>query len=577
METGTDMPRDSLSLGVVDVLRAAQPRLGATALAIVVAGPRVSLCWADAPEDRAFAEERLRHIAATLMAQATTTRTGFITNDLRATGDQEVACKVVVVPLHDAAGSVAGLLVALNRPGEPDFEERALRRATRLGHVLSPSLVNEVDALTGLLTHAAFDRQSRVSLAELGDGVPCSVLYGDIDMLHVVNDVAGFAAGDRMIARVGRVLHQGLNGHRGLASRLSGDRFTVLLLDCTLPQARRIADEVRQLMLDLPQGPGEPDLPASLSWGAAALDGGAPELQHSLAAAEIACKAAKDRGRNRVEVYQEADQSIIRRRDDILAVGSLREALDEERMCIYAQPIVRLEEANSPVGYELLARIQDERGRIVEPAEFMSAATRYQLLTQIDRAIIRQAFEQLDAERGFVQASGFRFSINLSGPTLGDPGFLAWLLAEMSRSSIDGEWLGFEITETAATADLSRARDLIRRLKSRGCRFALDDFGTGVNSLAYLKALEVDYMKLDGSYVRDIVENVRSEALVRAVTTLATSMGIATVAEYVETAAIRKRVTELGVEFGQGFAIGRPVPFAQLFTRARPATSAASG
>ena len=574
-EQGATVSRDSLSLAVVDVLRAAQPRLGSTALAIVVTGPRVSVCWAETPEDRAFAEEQLRACAAGIFAQTVESQAARIDNGMAV--DDAIRFKMVTAPLHDATGSVAGVLIALNHPAGADFDERSMRRLSRLANILAPSIVSDLDGLTGLATHAAFERQARMALADLQDDVPCSVLYGDIDMLHVVNDMAGFATGDRVIARVGRVMRATLAGHQAIASRLSGDRFTVLLVDATLPQARRLADEIRQALLDEMPAPGEPDLPTSISWGAAALTGGVVELQHSLAAAEIACKAAKDRGRNRVEVYQDADQSIIRRRDDILAVGSLRDALDCDRMRVYAQPIVPLVDQSVPTAYELLARFEDDRGRLVEPAQFMSAATRYQLLTQLDRAVISKAFGHLDAERSAIKESGLRFSINLSGPTLGDPGFLAWLLAEMTRNSIDGEWLGFEITETAATADLERARDLIRRLKSRGCRFALDDFGTGVNSLAYLKALDVDYMKLDGSYVRDIVENQRSEALVRAVTTLAGSMGIVTIAEYVETPAIRRRVTELGVQYGQGFAIGRPMPFEQVFARHDAQRDVASG
>jgi EAL domain-containing protein (putative c-di-GMP-specific phosphodiesterase class I) len=210
------------------------------------------------------------------------------------------------------------------------------------------------------------------------------------------------------------------------------------------------------------------------------------------------------------------------------------------------------------VTYELLVRIVDAKGNIVEAADFMSAATRYQILPEIDRAVCERAFEQLS---GAKSASGqLHVSINLSGPTLSDPDFLEWLLASMKKHEIDGNCLVFEITEAAAAANLQQVQHFIRRLAVLGVRFALDDFGTGVSSLAYLKNLDISTIKLDGSYVRDVLTNTRSQALVRAIVQLADAMGITTVAEYVESNGVRDRLATLGIQFGQGFALGRPGP-----------------
>jgi EAL domain-containing protein (putative c-di-GMP-specific phosphodiesterase class I) len=296
-----------------------------------------------------------------------------------------------------------------------------------------------------------------------------------------------------------------------------------------------------------------------MSWGAvstAALD---LHLDHRIAEAEIACKAAKDRGRGRVEVYQDTDHSMIRRHDEISLIGSVREALRQRRIVVFAQPITPLINHALPVTYELLVRIIDGKGNMVEAADFISAATRYQILPEIDRAVCERAFEQL-ARSSAAGGTPLRVSINLSGPTLSDPEFLEWLLSSMSKYGIDGTSLVFEITEAAAAANLTQVQQFIRRMTTHGVHFALDDFGTGVSSLAYLKNLEISTIKLDGSYVRDVLTNSRSQALVRAIVQLADSMGITTVAEFVESNGVRDRLAALGIQFGQGYALGRPGP-----------------
>src|SRR6185503_16564265 len=211
-----------------------------------------------------------------------------------------------------------------------------------------------------------------------------------------------------------------------------------------------------------------------------------------------------------------------------------------ERIVVYAQPITPLINHNLPTTYELLVRIVDAKGNIVEAADFMSAATRYQILPEIDRAVCERAFEQLSKNSS--SSGPLRVSINLSGPTLSDPEFLEWLRSAMAKHGIDGTSIAFEITEAAAAANLAQVQQFIRRMTSHGVRFALDHFGTGVSSLAYLKNLEISTIKLDGSYVRDVLTNTRSQALVRAIVQLAYAMGITTVAEYVESNGVRDRL-----------------------------------
>src|SRR5690606_4221723 len=241
---------------------------------------------------------------------------------------------------------------------------------------------------------------------------------------------------------------------------------------------------------------------------------------------EVACKAAKERGRNRVEIYHVSDTSIIRRRDDIAIVGRLRSALEQGRYQIFGQPIASLLTPDSVHRYEMLLRIVDEKGRLVLPANFMSSASRYQLLPQIDRCVISDVLKHLRAASARPGYKPLHVSINLAGSTISDNGFLDWLQMQLDESGIDAATLTFELTETAAIGNMEHARTLMSTLGARGCRFALDDFGTGLSSLTHLKNLQFSSLKIDGSFIRDLMHNERSQSLVRAVTQLASAMGM---------------------------------------------------
>ncbi len=312
---------------------------------------------------------------------------------------------------------------------------------------------------------------------------------------------------------------------------------------------------------------GDSRLHISISVGVALLDTGAGELMHSLAAAETACKAAKDRGRNRVEVYHPNDASLVRRFDDINIAGQLREAIDAGRFRLDAQLILPFAGAESArPHYELLIRMIDDEGRTIGPDRFMSAAIRYQLMPSIDRWVLNKAIEMLQPHAQLLAGKALSFAINFSGQSLNDATFPDFILDRIATSGLDPELFCFELTENATIASLERAESLMRRLRRLGCGVALDDFGTGLSSLAYLRQLPVTMLKIDGSFVRDVLKDPRAESMVRAIAQLARSMSIATVGEYVETEEIRARIATLGVDYGQGFAIGRPGPLDELLT-----------
>jgi diguanylate cyclase (GGDEF)-like protein len=538
------------------VLRAVCLRLGCTAATAVFPREESRVLWGRSEPDQAFAREQLAVVGAELAKRCIDTRRPVASNKLKHVSGGQIACKVIALPLI-ARGGPAGALIIFNRPEEPSFDEFTVRRLGRFARLLARNATQDLDALTGLLSWDGFKQRVEAWHRAAPATAMVSMLYGDIDRLHLINDLAGFSDGDRVIARCGAAIRKALVGGDSFACRLSGDRFTVFLPHMNLAQARQLAETICR---DVSAGPGaqkEPKHPASMSWGAVSTSACDLHLDHRIAEAEIACKIAKDRGRGRVEVYQDTDQSMVRRHDEIGLIGSVRDALRNERIVVFAQPITPLINTSLPVTYELLVRIIDAKGNLVEAADFMSAATRYQILPEIDRAVCERAFAQLS--RGGA-GEGLRVSINLSGPTLSDPEFLEWLLSAMAKYQIDGTSLVFEITEAAAAANLAQVQQFIRRLTTHGVRFALDDFGTGVSSLAYLKNLEISTIKLDGSYVRDVLTNTRSQALVRAIVQLADAMGITTVAEYVESNGVRDRLAALGIQFGQGFALGRPGP-----------------
>ena len=539
------------------VLRAVCMRLVCTAATAIFPREDSRAVWSRSEEDAAFARQQLSIVGDELARRAIDTRKPVATNKLKHVSGGSIACKLVAVPLI-ARGGPAGALIIFNRPDEPSFDEFTVRRLGRFARLLARNATQDLDSLTGLLSWDGFKTRVDTWQRNASPGAMVSMLYGDIDCLHLINDLAGFSDGDRVIARCGGAIRRALVGADSFACRLSGDRFTVFLPHMNLAQARLLADRICKEITTGPAPKKETNHPVSMSWGVVSTSATDLHLDHRIAEAEIACKTAKDRGRGRVEVYQDTDQSMIRRHDEIGLIGSVREALRLERIVVYAQPITPLINHNLPITYELLVRIIDAKGNIVEAAEFMSAATRYQILPEIDRAVCERAFEQLSKN---TSSSGpLHVSINLSGPTLSDPDFLEWLLASMAKYGIDGTCLVFEITEAAAAANLQQVQQFIRRLTSHGVRFALDDFGTGVSSLAYLKNLEINTIKLDGSYVVDVLTNPRSQALVRAIVQLADSMGITTVAEFVESNTVRDRLASLGIQFGQGYALGRPGP-----------------
>lgn len=500
-----------------------------------------------------------------LLSMAQMRREPVIINKLNAgaEGAQPVPYRILSCPLQQPGGKSIGILALFRDASAAEFTARDARLGDILARKANGVIESNYDALSGLYTRPAFEHRVRAVVSKSKKHAPWSALYIDTDQLHVINDNFGMHMGDSVIGQLGELVRRRLP-LGAFAARISGDRFAALL-PTGLEDAAKFAESLREGVEQLGTVHGEARMHVSISIGVAPLDTESGELMHSLAAAETACKAAKDRGRNRVEIYQPADLSMVRRFADINIASRLREAIAEDRLRLEAQLITPMAAGPSMrPHYELLLRMIDEDGKTVGPDRFLSAANRYQLMPTIDRWVIEKAIELLKPHAELLASHPATFAINFSGQSLNDDDFGDFLLSRVEASGINPAVFCFELTENATVASITRAEALMRRLRRLGCGVALDDFGTGLSSLSYLRQLPVTTLKIDGSFVRDILKDSRSDSMVHAIAQLARSMSIATVAEYVETEEIRQRIAALGVDYGQGFAIGRPVPIGDV-------------
>ncbi len=478
----------------------------------------------------------------------------------------KVSYKILSCPVWQGAQRVAGVLVLFKGSTAPDFDLRQVRIVELLTRRVAYVLQSSYDTATGLLTRPAFEKRALAALAASEPHASHSVVYVDIDRLHVLNENHGMHVGDEVIVRLADTIRRSM-APRMLAARISGDRFAVFLPDCPLQAASQLADVLRDNVLRLGYAVESKQIDVSASFGVASVTPAKNPLAHALAAAEIACKAAKDRGRGRVEVYEEADKSIIRRYEDVMLVGSLHEAIANNRFRLEAQPLLPFAPGRKEHRFELLLRMIDASGDSIAPSKFLSAAERYQLAPDIDRWVVQYVLDTLEPAAAQLQAMGAHFAINISGQSIGDEEFPGFLERQLRAHGLPPALISFELTETAAVTNIVRAESLMRRLRDLGHEIALDDFGRGLSSLTYLRTLPVSYLKIDGDLVRDVVTSPRSQAMVSAIVQLAKAMGLGTTAECVESDGIRDIIAGLGVDYGQGFSLGRPQPLEQVLRR----------
>lgn len=470
---------------------------------------------------------------------------------LRRKNGEQIAIQDSAAPIQDANGEVLGAVMVFHDVRQ----ERQLHR--KLSYQASH------DSLTGLINRREFEERLSAMLAAVPSEAvaPHVLLYLDLDQFKVVNDTCGHAAGDLMLRQLGDLLLARVRGSDILA-RLGGDEFAVLLPDCSLAQAAAIAEALRETIANFRLAWRDSNLRVGVSIGIVEFEPGTATVDDLLSQADVACYVAKDLGRNRIHVYQEGDAAELHR--EMQWVSRINEARDEGRFELYFQPIVPIAGNTTSIPkYELLLRMRGPDGEYVPPNSFIPAAERYNIMPSIDRWVIEQVFDKSICRSPDI-AKQYALAVNLSGTSFNDARFLDFLLEQLDRLPISPGLLCFEITETAAIANLTHVVHCMQILRQRGCQFALDDFGSGLSSLTYLKNLPVDYLKIDGSFIRDVNRDTADQSVVEAIARMAHALNIETIAERVESKEVLQRLGELGICYAQGYYIAAPRSVAEL-------------
>lgn len=464
----------------------------------------------------------------------------------------EVAIEDSAAPIRHRDGRIIGVVMV--------FHDVSMSRA--MAQQLTWQATH--DTLTGLINRREFEKRLAAALAETrGTRHQHALLYLDLDQFKIVNDTSGHVAGDELLKQLSVVLQTRLREGDVLA-RLGGDELGVLLTYCPEEQARRVAESLRVTVKEFRFNWEGKSFDIGVSIGLVIVDAESLSVAELLSAADMACYAAKDRGRNRIDVYRREDVELSRRHGEMQWVSRLTRAIEENRLVLYRQRMLAITDdlAGDERHYEVLVRLRGENDEIIPPGAFLPAAERYGLMPAVDRWVIRTLFAAIGGAAGAKGTAPISsYAINLSGTSLNDEVLLDYVREQLLQFRIAPRRIWFEITETAAIANLPKAVHFIKEMKGLGCRFSLDDFGSGVSSFAYLKNLAVDNLKIDGGFVKDIVDDPIDFAMVQSINQIGHVMGLRTTAEFVENEAILARLREVGVDYAQGYWIHRPEPF----------------
>lgn len=484
-----------------------------------------------------------------------------LTNAILVSRDNKEHCvEHTFSPIKNRTNKTAGVVIVLRDVStERTLKQQLYWQATH-------------DSLTGLVNRSTFE-------SRLGEAIESArvyhqefaLLYMDLDQFKVVNDTCGHLAGDELLRQLATLLKKNLRAADTLA-RLGGDEFGILLDRCPLNDAVSIAQSLKESVRNYRFGWENKTFEIGACIGVVPVTATSASKEHLLSAADVACYTAKDLGRNRVHLYEGTDNDLSKNHGEMHWVTRISEALQEDKFVLYKQAITSIRDGIHEVHHEILIRMLGDDGTIIPPGAFIPAAERYNLMPAIDRWVIRTLFElysTADQHTSVDDTSSNQeiFTINLSGNSINDVEFLKYVREQIQHYNLPAGSFCFEITETSAIANLSTATDFIHELKQLGCLFALDDFGSGLSSFGYLKNLPVDFLKIDGQFVKGIVDDPIDAEMVRSINEIGHVMGMRTIAEFVEDKAILGKLKEIGVDFAQGYEIARPEPFVETEQR----------
>jgi diguanylate cyclase (GGDEF)-like protein len=465
--------------------------------------------------------------------------------------NQRLSVEVNASPIRDSNADISGVVLVFHDVTE--LRGLAKKMSYQATH----------DSLTGLINRREFENRIKLAIDNVrNENARHALCYLDLDNFKVVNDTSGHFAGDELLKQLTIKLRMELREADTLA-RLGGDEFGILLEGCPLEKAHELAESVRRIVEDFRFIWDNTAFRVGVSIGLVPITNDSGTLSDVLSAADSACYVAKDLGRNRIHIYQPNDEAVLERHGQMQWVQRIQDVLEQDRFRLFFQPIAKLSrepgEKNTIHG-EVLIRMLDDNNKIVDPGSFIPAAERYQVMPAIDRWVVANTFHMLMLNDVHQNGHVSSCCINLSGQSLSDERFMDFLVSEINNSGVPPELLVFEITETAVIANLCNASKLISTLREMGCRFALDDFGVGLSSFGYLKNLAVDYLKLDGCFVKNMVRDNIDHAMVKAINQIGHTMNIKTIAEFVEDQATLDAVRKVGVDYAQGYFIARPAP-----------------
>ena len=465
-------------------------------------------------------------------------------------------------PIRDSHDIIIGMVLVFR-----DFS-KLHRMSEKLSYQASH------DDLTGLLNRREFEAQLNTALAEVNNNeLEHALCYIDLDQFKIVNDTCGHTAGDELLRQLTALINKKIRKH-DIFARLGGDEFGIILKDCTVESAEKLATLIKDAAGELRFTWQRHVFEIGASIGLVPITRGHATSNDLMMIADTACYIAKDKGRNRVHVYEPTDEDIIQRSGDLQWLQTLNKSIETDNFVLFSQVITPISDTGGLARhYEILIRMKDSDNGMVQPGLFIPAAERYQLMPSIDKWVIRETFSTL--ARAGITGGGAGpdttgFSINLSAQSLTDNTFLDYVIEQFSDSGINPCLITFEITETATISNLSRAIEVIEKLKQLGCNFSLDDFGSGLSSFAYLSNLPVDFIKIDGHFVRDIANNPVSRSIVESIAQIGRVMGLKTIAEYVEDDSILQEARDCGIDYAQGYGVERPRPLQDVLIGINP-------
>ncbi len=468
---------------------------------------------------------------------------------------KEYAVEGTASPIHNRENVIIGVVLVLH--DVTDNLELTRKIAYQANH----------DYLTGLANRLNFEKQLRALIDKaITSKQEHAMFYLDLDQFKIVNDTCGHFAGDHLLKQITALIKQKLK-ETGIFARLGGDEFGIILENCSITKACKLADKICRLVKESRFiWEGRP-FSIGVSIGVVMINSHSADIDYIMSAADQACYIAKEKGGNRYHLYKDDDRELSRLLGEMQLMPVIAKAFQDNRFLLYYQPIVPVDNRSPAKWFEILLRMFDDEGEKIFPNSFLAALQRYNMMLEIDYWVINKFSTYFNDNYSNLCKKQFKFNINISGTALNDDHFLDFIQKQFSQYRVPPEQICFEITETIAIANFSHALQFMEKLKSIGCRFALDDFGSGLSSFSYLKYLPFDFLKIDGSFIKNVTENKIDSTMVKTINTVAHLMGIQTIAEFVESQVIQEKLQFIGVDYMQGFWIAKPAPLRKLDLR----------